>query len=273
MASDAHCHPFDLAKRQAAGQDAEAVRPPCAASSWGAEDFLFNERLAGSGLDGGAPVALCFGCHPQLPARSGEKAAESVALLYRLCAEKRLDAIGECGFDLFDAAYRDSEAEQERIFALHLEAAVTHQLPLVLHIRRAMHTVFARIAALRQAPAVIFHSYSGTAGEMEALLRHGVNAYFSFGAAIVNNHKTAIRACAACPAEHILFETDAPYQPPRGSPYSRYRDLGTILGAAAAIRGAETKEAKEALERISDRTFNRLFFGNRSQQSYDETTV
>jgi TatD DNase family protein len=186
----------------------------------------------------------------------GEGPAEiSLALLYELTAGNRVRAIGECGFDLYDGENRRSEALQDRVFARHLEIALEKGLPLVLHIRRAMHKVFALSRELKRLPAVVFHSYSGTLREGEALLRRGINAYFSFGTTIALNHKTAMQACAALPADRLLLETDAPFQPLRGAAFSRWADLAHITRTAAALRGGEAAE----IEAASDRNFAAVF--------------
>jgi TatD DNase family protein len=105
-----------------------------------------------------------------------------------------------------------------------------------------MHKIFAHAKALKKCRAVIFHSWPGTAGEGEALLKRGLNAFFSFGTTILLNHRAAMRCCAAFPAARLLTETDAPYQPLRGTPYSSWEVLPLILSAAAALRREASHE-------------------------------
>ncbi|MDR3139903.1 MAG: TatD family hydrolase, partial [Treponema sp.] len=214
----------------------------CAASSGNRRDFSYHEGLA---REGRLPLILCFAVHPQLPAaeirpvlseRPGFSSRDSLALLNSLATENRLDAVGETGFDLYNDLYRATESVQEKLFAVHLEIALAKGLPLVLHVRRAMHKIFALTGELKGLPALIFHSYSGTQGEARSLLKRGINAYFSFGAVIAKNHKEARRCCALLPAERILLETDAPYQPLQGASFSRWADLPVILSAAARLR-------------------------------------
>jgi TatD DNase family protein len=111
-----------------------------------------------------------------------------------------------------------------------------------------MHKVFAHAQALKKLPAVVFHSYSGTAAEGEALLKRGINAWFSFGAAILLNHRIAMDACARLPRSRLLLETDAPYQPLRGAPFSRWADLPAILSGAAGLRGEDAGELEAAVD-------------------------
>jgi len=104
----------------------------------------------------------------------------------------------------------------------------------------------------------------GTLGEAESLLRRGVNAYFSFGAPLLLNHKEAVRAFSALPAEHLLLETDAPYQPLQGRAFNSWSALPLILEGAAALRrkaGAAGGDPAE-LEAITDRNFREVYLHN-----------
>jgi TatD DNase family protein len=127
----------------------------------------------------------------------------------------------------------------------------------VLHVRKAMHKVFAHKQALKKLPALIFHAYSGTLGEGEALLRQGINGYFSFGSALVWGRKESIRACAGLPLNRVLLETDAPYQPLKGRPFSSGQDLPVILQVVSRLRSDGGHEA--TLESIIDANFYRAY--------------
>jgi TatD DNase family protein len=265
MASDAHTHPFDLT---AYLNDAETERRglgiACAASGWNGEQFACHQELAAQACrEGAAPVALCFAVHPQLPAAADPPPFTPLLdLLEILAAGAQLNAVGETGFDLYNKRFRATESVQDELFAAHLETALRYGLPMVLHVRRAIHKVFAYTGALKKLPAVVFHSYMGTAGEGESLLRRGVNAYFSFGTPILLNHKEAIRSCAALPLDHLLLETDAPYQPLRNREFSRWSDLTAVLHGAAEIRkeaGVSGGHPAE-LEAATDRNFYGVFF-------------
>jgi TatD DNase family protein len=280
MASCAHAHPADLA-RCFAGAEEERRRfsVSVAASAWNRRDFEYHEGLAEKARrDGAAPMVLCFAVHPQLPAgeesregtssRETFRSGEALDFLETLAEQGRIRAVGETGFDLYDSAFRSTEGIQDELFARHLEIALRLNLPMVLHLRRAMHKVFAHTKALRKLPAVVFHSYPGTLGEGEALLRRGINAYFSFGAGITTNHREAIRACAALPQDRLLTETDAPWQPPRGAAFSRWADIPATVRAMAELRGGfsggnKTEQSGPAdPEAIIDENWRRVFGEN-----------
>ena len=283
MYCDSHCHPFDLLD-YLSKDELESCRKGtvCAASSCNQEQFEYHEGLAKKAASqGAAPVLLCFAVHPQLPAflsseetmlmeRYGEKQDRNyhikellLPLLESLAREKRLAAVGETGFDLFNDEYRKTEKIQDEIFAHHLEIALKYELPMVIHVRRAMHKIFAHTKKLSKVPALVFHSWPGTVGEGEALLRRGVNAFFSFGATIINNKKESRRSCAILPAERILFETDAPYLPLRGKTFSTWTDLPMIYKTAAELRkeAAAPVNYLEELEALCTANFYRAFSG------------
>jgi TatD DNase family protein len=270
MLTDAHCHPAALAGLfPGAEEERRRLGIACAASSTSLEEFAYHEGLACAAAgDGAAPVRRCFAVHPQLAADPPPAGfSDLLSALSAYAAAGRLDAVGETGFDLYSRAFRETEALQNALFQTHWETARLHDLPLVLHIRRAMHRVFGCAGELRKIPAVIFHSWPGTAGEGEALLRRGINAFFSFGTAILLNHKEARRCCAFLPAERLLLETDVPWQPLRGTAFSRWADLPAILREAAALRREAGQPGGEAaeLERIVEGNFFRAFGGKREE--------
>ena len=264
--TDAHCHPRDLLEYH---EDAEEERretgTAIAANSCSREEFEYIEGLSGKAKeDGVPPVFRCFALHPQLSAHYPENVpAADLELLQTLASEGRVDAIGETGFDLYDERYRAAEKIQDEMFACHLETALRYSLPIILHVRRAMHKVFPFAKELKKLPAVVFHSWPGTKGEGEALLRRGINAYFSFGTTVLKNHREAMVSAAHFPAERILLETDAPYQPLRGKAFSSWRDLEAICSGIASFRkdaGYGSGSSAE-LEELTTANFYQVFSG------------
>ena len=260
---DAHCHPWDLLKYLDNAEDERReTHTAAAASSWNLDQFAYNESLAKKALkDGGPPLFCCFALHPQLSADRDFRFSQGLELLQSLGEEGRLDAVGETGFDLYGEEYRAGEKTQDEIFAHHLNTALRYGLPMVLHVRKAMHKIFPFAGALKKLPAVIFHSWPGTRGEGEALLRRGVNAFFSFGTTVMKNHRNAMACAALFPVDRILLETDAPYQPLRGKAFSSWRDLDAIcLGIASLRKEASSPcSSPEGLEEQASVNFFRVF--------------
>ena len=270
MLTDAHCHPLDLIRVfPEAEKERRDLGVLAAASACDSEEFSHHEELArNSAAEKTAPLICCFGIHPQLPAERAKKSmpfAEkelngSLAVLEKLCRAGRIAAIGECGFDLYKDEYKETEDIQEKIFASHIDTAVNFNMPVVLHVRRAMHKIFAYEKQLSKCKAVIFHTWPGTLEEAKSFLRRGINAYFSFGNVIMLNHKQAIKCCAMLPAERLLTETDAPYAPRRGENFSSWTDIPLILETAANLRcEAGKKISSKELENQIDMNFMKAF--------------
>jgi TatD DNase family protein len=212
------------------------------------DEFSHNEVLAVDNSDT-APLLQCFGIHPQFfkimndesgkttpPSQQQEICNNYLETLDTLASNGKIAAVGECGFDLFNSAFKETEAFQERFFSAQLEIALRFDLPVILHARRAIHKIFSYAKPLSKCKAVIFHSWPGTPEEAKSILRRSINAYFSFGNIIMLNHKQAMHSCAILPVERLLTETDAPFQPRRGEKFSHYADLPFILQAVAALR-------------------------------------
>jgi TatD DNase family protein len=262
MLADAHIHLVDLIDRDphfpealCAMGEGERARWTCCAASHDEPEWERSEALRARL----PPFVASFGIHPQWVVW------KNADLLARLCAEGRIAAIGEAGFDFFgDAPERvrteENESAQRAAFEYQLELAERHGLPLILHLRKAMDLAFAYAPRLKRLRGAVFHSYSGTPSEAEALLSKGVDAYFSFGAPILNGNKRASRACAALPADRLLAETDAPWQPPRSEArvedrFCRAQDLVRVIAGMAEIRGIGAQEA----ERLTADNFHRAY--------------
>ncbi|MCL2319047.1 MAG: TatD family hydrolase, partial [Treponema sp.] len=82
-----------------------------------------------------------------------------------------------------------------------------------------------------------------------------------FGSVVLKNHKGAMDCAAHFPADRILLETDAPYQPLQGKTFSSYLDLGDICAGLAALRkqaGSPGGESED-LEAITTANFYSVF--------------
>lgn len=251
MFVDSHCHLFDL--KQCNLNFEEELKKSnviVVSSSTDLNEFIYNEELA----KGNNQIYLSYATHPQFSLRCAaaslreKKTNEQIELLAKLVSEKRITAIGECGFDLYNSQFKATENWQDEIFTAHLETAIKYDLPVILHVRRAMHKIFSYSNKLKKCKSVIFHSWPGTLEEGQALLRRGINAYFSFGNTILHGHKQQVRSCTFLPQEKILTETDAPYQPQKGETFSSWKDLPSILEKIASLRNVDSVDMETQIE-------------------------
>ena len=267
MLTDAHCHPYYLSKYIKISE--QKMKITAAASACELKEFLFIEKLSEDFLtQGNLKFLPCFAVHPQMPVYYMERGEysdkainEKIELTEKLAFEKRIAAVGECGFDLFNNAFKETEALQDKIFSDNLDISVKFSLPVILHVRHAMHKIFPLAGRLKKCKAVIFHSWSGSFEEGMSLLHRGVNAYFSIGNSVLNGRKQTRKSCALLPAQRLLTETDAPYQNRQGCDFSQWLDLPLILEAVSSLRMEEgEKKSPHELESRIEENFKNIFF-------------
>ncbi len=175
---------------------------------------------------------LSFGIHPQNPVM------DEAEFLYGLLENKQIHAIGECGFDLFDASFKELLPQQLKVWQMQVQWAAQFQLPLVIHCRKALPLLFAEIPRLKKVPAVIFHGWGGSPQEATSFLKKGVNAYFSIGKAVLRGQKSVCTMAATFDIRRLLTETDAPYMRLKAESFSHPRDIIAVTTACAALRSA-----------------------------------
>jgi TatD DNase family protein len=206
------------------------------------EQQALIDRIRQTPSSGCCTVLSSFGMHPQLPDTANEQFLES------LLEDKRIQVIGEAGFDLFTPEFRLQLELQERAWTIQLAAAARFRVPLIVHCRKALDRLFRDAKKLRAVPSVIFHSFAGSPADAQSLLCHGINGYFSFGKPVINGKKSA-RACVSeLPADRILLETDAPFQTLKGEDRTLPEDIIPVYRAAAGLRSLNVSELAALIE-------------------------
>lgn len=231
MISDAHLHLkqlFEISPEQADFIKENSFSGFCSCRNL--EEVEFVENFIAKNPETEQKLKISFGIHPQAPDEKELKTLE------KLISENLIAAVGEIGLDRFNEEFASTFDLQKKLFAAQLEIAQKAELPVILHIRKAIPEVFEQILQLKKIKKVVFHSFSGTAEEAKSILSHGVNAYFSFGNALLNGHKKAVEAVRMLPEERILTETDAPYQPKKGESFSKPADILLIQEKIREIR-------------------------------------
>ena len=138
---------------------------------------------------------------------------KAIETLENLLKENKVVALGEIGLDYH---YEDSDFEKQMVFFVkQMELAKKLEIPVVIHDRDAHGDC---MDVIRRFPTVkgIFHSFSGSAEMAKELISLGWYISFS-GTLTYKNAKKPKEACAVCPLDRILIETDSPYLPP--TPY------------------------------------------------------
>ncbi|WP_227681063.1 TatD family hydrolase [Psychrobacter alimentarius] len=160
-------------------------------------------------------IYVALGLHPFYIEQHSDAHLEDMA---KIIANNRPIAIGEIGLDTFTAAMKVPEvfAKQERFFKAQLDIAVVHQLPVMLHIRKAHAEALAILKAHdydAHKLGGIAHSFSGGVQEAIAFVKLG----FKLGVTgqITNPNAKKLRlAIQAAVKEYgiecLVIETDCP---------------------------------------------------------------
>jgi TatD DNase family protein len=183
----------------------------------------------------------------------------SVDDLLALARLPRVVAIGETGLDYYRLAGRslaDMEWQRER-FRVHIRAARTSGLPLIVHTRSASQDT---LAILREegaeAAGGVFHCFTETDAVARAALDLGFHISFSG----ILTFKTAadLREVARrVPLDRCLIETDSPYLAPvphRGKLNSPAY-VPFVARQIADLKGLPVEE----IARATSANFERLF--------------
>jgi TatD DNase family protein len=182
-----------------------------------------------------------FGIHPLYVEH-----AQPVDLdvLRETIASFRPVAMGEIGLDFFVEGY--DLARQEFYFSEQLKMACEFDLPVILHIRRAVDTVLKHLRRIRVRGGIA-HAFNGSRQQADEFIRLGFK--LGFGGAMTYDRALHIRELATTlPLETIVLETDAPDIPPawigkgRNSPV----ELPRIAEILAELRTVSIENIVEA---------------------------
>ena len=181
------------------------------------------------------------------------------ALVSQHIATNKLVAIGEIGLDFF--VTQQNRETQEYFFSEQLKIAQAFDLPVVLHVRKAVDDVLKHLR-LHKVRGGIAHAFNGSAQQAKAFIDLGFK--LGFGGAMTYTRALKIRELAkTLPLESIVLETDAPDIPPewvgtkgRNAP----AELLKIAQVLADLRGVKISQIIEktgesvytALPKIAD---------------------
>lgn len=237
MLIDSHCHldasEFEadradvIARANAAGV-AHQVVPATHAEAWPA---LRDVCASAPGLH------AAYGLHPLFLDRHRP---EHLDALGEWIERERPVAVGECGLDYFVEGL-DPDA-QRGYFEGQLELAVAHDLPVIVHARRAVEDTIALLRRFRGLRGVV-HSFSGSPEQAAQLWKLGF--LIGLGGPLTYDRARRLhRVAAAIPLEQLLLETDAPDQPDsdhRGQRNEPAR-LPRVRDVVASLRGVSPDE-------------------------------
>jgi len=188
-------------------------------------------------VDRYAGCVAAYGIHPLYVMTA---AADDIAVLRGWLQNEPAVAVGEIGLDFYVPGI--DVARQEWFFVEQMKLAREFDLPVILHVRRAVDQILKQLRRFRVRGGVA-HAFNGSRQQADEFIKLGFK--LGFGGAMTYAGSTRIRALAAeLPLDAIVLETDAPDIPPgwlgggRNSP----AELPRIAAELAGLRGLPVAE-------------------------------
>lgn len=160
--------------------------------------------------------------HPQVFASVGlhptdcnedwyEEFKKICALLDQKEASK-IVAVGETGLDYFHQPY--NAQRQKDAFKAHIELAIEHDLPLIVHVRESADDVLLILDDYKQYVRGVNHCFLQEKYVADTFISWGW--YLGIDAPITYPKNIRLQEIVAqLPLEHLILETDAPFLPPQ----------------------------------------------------------
>jgi TatD DNase family protein len=247
MLIDTHCH-LDAAEydadRDAVASRAQQAGVDCivvpAIAAFNFQPVVDCRRYAG--------VEIALGMHPMYVHVHREA---HLALLDEAIRRERPVAIGEIGLDHFQSridrpgVHEEDLKQQEFFFVEQLKLAARHELPVLLHIRRANDQILKQLRRIK-VPGGIAHAFNGSMQQAQEYLKLGFR--LGFGGAMTYPRATSLRKLAAeLPLDAIVLETDGPDIPPEWIVRQRNEpaELPRIAQVLAELRGIGVEEVAQ----------------------------
>jgi TatD DNase family protein len=154
-------------------------------------------------------VSLAIGLHPE---EIDGNFRDQLTAMRPLLDRDKYVGIGEIGIDLYwDKTWRD---EQMEALDTQLHWCVDLDLPFIIHCRAGLDEcldVFANFGTTL--PRGVFHSFTGTADDIERIRRYG-DFYFGVNGIVTFKKSTVPALLPVIGLDRLLLETDSPYLAP-----------------------------------------------------------
>ena len=162
-------------------------------------------------------------------------------------------AVGECGLDFYVEGL-DADT-QHRYLDRQLVIARDHDLPVILHGRRAFDEIAASIRRVGHLRGVV-HSFAGSQEQANQFWKLGF--HIGIGGPITYERAHRLRGIVReMPLEFLLLETDSPDQPLCGHQGHRNEPamLVEVCRSIAQLRGVDPEEIASATTKNCERLF------------------
>jgi TatD DNase family protein len=179
--------------------------------------------------------ACCFPAYGIHPLYVDRALPEDLQVLRATLAGHTAVAVGEIGLDFYVDGF-DREG-QEFYFCEQLKIARDFDLPVILHVRRAIDAVLKQLRRFK-VKGGIAHAFNGSRQQADEFIKLGFR--LGFGGAMTYERALRLRALAqTLPLEAIVLETDSPDIPPAwiGKGRNTPAELPRIAEMLAHLRG------------------------------------
>ena len=177
---------------------------------------------------------------------------EDILLLDNQLKKDKVIAVGEIGLDYYKG--KENKDNQIELFEKMLILAEKHELPVIVHSRKAMQDTYDIIKKHKVSGSM--HSYQGSAEMAKEFIKLGFHIGIGGTVTHTKNKKTR-KMLNEIGIEHILLETDSPYLPPeekRGEPNTSL-NLKYIIRKIAEQLDIEEEEVIEITTNNAQRLF------------------
>ena len=200
-------------------------------------------------------VFACIGIHPtEVDKVTGMTAHFSRQNFEELVKSPKVVAIGECGLDYGrDGSLDDKSKETQKIlFRQHIDFAVNHDKPIMIHARNATNDILDILSEKKSEYGEKLrgnaHFFTGTKEEAQAYFDLDFSVSFTGVVTFARDYDETIRFV---PMDRLMSETDSPFVAPE--PYRGKRNepsyIIEVVKKLAEIKGMpEDEVCKEILK-------------------------
>jgi TatD DNase family protein len=168
-----------------------------------------------------------IGIHPNY---CHEASLDDVKTLHELQNSPHVVALGEMGLD-YHYSYAPRE-RQRQFFEAQLALADELKRKVIIHCRQAVDDALAVLRGF--ATTAVFHCFTGTPAEAEAILAAG--HWISYTGAITFRKNDGLRDCVRLtPRDRLMVETDAPYLSPEPFRSQKTNEPSLVVHTAAVV--------------------------------------
>ena len=205
MIIDTHCHIYNSEIENAEEIIKEASKKDIHMILNGTDPLSNEEILKLSGKYENVHVALGY-----FPSYACEITDDDISLLESQLIDCNVTAVGEIGLDYYTR--KDNKDKQKELFEKMLNLAQKHDLPVIVHSRKAMQDTYDLVKKYDVAGSM--HSYQGSGEMAREFIKMGFYIGIS-GSVTHDNNEKVKKMLKKIDINNIVIETDSPYLSPQ----------------------------------------------------------